>query len=1166
MPDSRHTSSPAPVRFAVADGRQGTLQARPGQDAVALQLEHGPRLLLHPDTAAELLAAQSATPPALRGAAAIAVPARLSWQGLAAHPSLRAGATLGHAVLSSLDVVRLRVRDGAASLLTAAVTQHVDGQVEAGVYALQPQALERLKGSGLKLDRLPAGDQPLLVLVHGTFVETQSTWAPLWQQPDGIAQALFRHYGSVYALDHPTLAASPIANALTLARALPDGARLHLATHSRGGLVAEVLARVCAEPSLDEATLARHFSGAHAGEADELRALAQAVRGRGIRVERIVRVACPARGTLLASRRLDAYLSVFHWLLSRSGMPVLPALMDLLQEVARRRADPAELPGLEAMMPSCPLIRWLHDAPAPLPGELRVVAGEVQGDSLTSWLKTLLSDAFYWTDNDLVVQTRSMYGGARRAPGHASFLLDSGGEVDHFHYFANPRTAQALRDALLLAQPPGFSAIGPQSWAGADSAGQRAMLASPFDAAQPAGAAREQPAPPAAPLRLEVLNTHLRQVRAPLMLGHYRAMKLTGTEAVVDRLLGGALREAKRAGLYADELDTHQVFSPRHSDGPAAVIVVGLGEEGKLRASDLQRAVRQATLAYAQRIGEQLPPHAARGRGPSTLEIAATLLGSGGTGITVGTAAQAIAQGVREANQRLLDAGWPRVATLTFVELYLDRATEAWVALDALRQSAPAGFQLGEVVQAGPGALRRPLDSGYRGAQYDFVSAISVAGHEGESLIEYTLDTRRARAEVRGQSAQRTLVQELIGAAADERRPQPELGRALFQLLVPSELEPFLAGSGDTLLELDAATAAIPWELLDTRPDGEAAAVLLAPWAIRARLLRKLRTPQFRRQPQGAGADGGVLVIGEPAVDDPDYPPLPGARAEAEAVAAALQVPALLGAQALQVINALLGDRYRVVHVAGHGSYAPDGSGGVVLSNHAVLGPREIESMRTVPELVFVNCCHLGKVEAAEPASPPHHRVQFAANVAEQLIRLGVRCVIAAGWAVDDEPAQRFATVFYEQLLKGARFMDAVATARELAWREHPQSITWAAYQCYGDPDWVYVQQIEADLPPRRAAVPPAIVSSPALALALETLAIEAGHGDTPHAQLLEQVRQLEAQHGERWGMQGAVAEAFGLAYAETGDRAAARRWYRAAVKAPDGSASMRAAERLKSL
>ena len=49
---------------------------------------------------------------------------------------------------------------------------------------------------------------------------------------------------AVYALDHATLGASPIDNALTLARALPAGTDVHLLTHSRGGLVAEVLARL----------------------------------------------------------------------------------------------------------------------------------------------------------------------------------------------------------------------------------------------------------------------------------------------------------------------------------------------------------------------------------------------------------------------------------------------------------------------------------------------------------------------------------------------------------------------------------------------------------------------------------------------------------------------------------------------------------------------------------------------------------------------------------------------------------------------------------------------------------------------------------------------------------------------------------------------------------
>ncbi|MEO6896346.1 MAG: hypothetical protein ABI218_06860, partial [Caldimonas sp.] len=166
-----------------------------------------------------------------------------------------------------------------------------------------------------------------------------------------------------------------------------------------------------------------------------------------------VRVACPARGTLLASKRLDAYLSILNWCLELASIPVVPEVVDFLHEVARRRADPAEMPGLEAMTPESPVVAWLNGSPDTIPGDLRVIAGDLDGDSIGSWVKTLLSDAFYWTDNDLVVQTRSMYGGAPRAKtpsgGGARFLLDKGGKVSHFNYFTNDRTVQAITSALL---------------------------------------------------------------------------------------------------------------------------------------------------------------------------------------------------------------------------------------------------------------------------------------------------------------------------------------------------------------------------------------------------------------------------------------------------------------------------------------------------------------------------------------------------------------------------------------------------------------------------------------------------------------------------------------------------------------------------------------------
>ena len=450
-----------------------TVQAEPGRDVVVLRLANGPELVLHPDNARALMLAQQDARPASRGLpgssggdATIEVPTQLRWRGLEAAAS-NAGAAasrgsplalLGEVMLSGFDVVRDAVVDNAAGLAAKVLAARIDDQVAPGVYPL-PDAgrLAKFKGSGVAaLKALPAGDEPLLVFIHGTFSNTASGFGDLWSQHPQRVKALFDHYGEqrVYALDHPTLTQSPVANAMALAQALPQGARVHLLTHSRGGLVAEVLARAASgaaaiddelkaigadaaqDPSLDADALARLR-----GELNVLRAeltpLAELLQQRGVRIERVVRVACPARGTLLASGRLDAFLSVFKWTLSLAGAPVLPEIVDFLAAVAQNRTDVNTMPGLAAQIPGSALIQWLHAGVEPVAGELRVVAGDVKADSPIAWLKTLLADGFYWTDNDFVVQTSSMYGGAPRAGG-ASFLLDRGGDVSA-HALLPPR-------------------------------------------------------------------------------------------------------------------------------------------------------------------------------------------------------------------------------------------------------------------------------------------------------------------------------------------------------------------------------------------------------------------------------------------------------------------------------------------------------------------------------------------------------------------------------------------------------------------------------------------------------------------------------------------------------------------------------------------------------
>ena len=60
--------------------------------------------------------------------------------------------------------------------------------------------------------------------------------------------------------------------------------------------------------------------------------------------------------------------------------------------------------------------------------------------------------------------------------------------------------------------------------------------------------------------------------------------------------------------------------------------------------------------------------------------------------------------------------------------------------------------------------------------------------------------------------------------------------------------------------------------------------------------------------------------------------------------------------------------------------------------------------MSVVPDLVILNACHLGRVERCDRRWPgPTGRRPASAG---RLLRLGVRAVVVAGWAVDDGAAE----------------------------------------------------------------------------------------------------------------------------------------------------------------
>jgi hypothetical protein len=214
---------------------------------------------------------------------------------------------------------------------------------------------------------------------------------------------------------------------------------------------------------------------------------------------------------------------------------------------------------------------------------------------------------------------------------------------------------------------------------------------------------------------------------------------------------------------------------------------------------------------------------------------------------------------------------------------------------------------------------------------------------------------------------------------------------------------------------------------------------------------------------------------------------------------------------------------------------------GMIVGEGMALTPGDVQQMRRVPELVFINCCHLVRPDG-DPAKQksdrqPAHRL--AANLAVEFIKIGVRAVIAAGWAVKDEAAQTFAETFYRQMTKGRRFGEAVRLAREQTWKAHRCSNTWGAYQCYGDPDFRLRRDNQiADAGEHTRYVSPAE--------ALVDLGNRRADAECAHpermARLQQDLRNIERaldeiaeQEGLHWCGRGDVAEALGLAQGELG-------------------------------
>ena len=556
----------------------------------------------------------------------------------------------------------------------------------------------------------------------------------------------------------------------------------------------------------------------------------------------------------------------------------------------------------------------------------------------------------------------------------------------------------------------------------------------------------------------------------PICVGHYAGDTIVSAEDYLDHVLGGRLRERIRVGLYPGRVGTCEVvFNPDRYGNPLGAIVIGLGRVGELSPGNLESGFTQAALQYAVHVAEcedgrfdTLPGV------PRSARITSLLIGTGAGGITIRDSMEAILRGTAAANRLLYEQGLSGkvlIDAVEFIELWQDMAIRAAQDLGlALMDGMLADFFVWpeRTVKCGEGGRRRvQFEEGS-----DWWHRLEIAHDKKKDELRFIALTDRARAEETLVAGQLRLADDMIRRTIADTRRDSGITRALFEMLIPNRLKELAPNQYDVVLVVDEVSGGYPWELLENRWSGDD-----RPQSVASGVLRQFKTEVFREKPVTTLEDT-VYVVGNPLISGEAskiFPSLEGARREAEDVADFLQqngflVNRKIGLDAQQILAGLHERGYKVLHLAGHGvhEWPLDGPpagicelckqnlppntkkvSGMVIGEGVFLTPGDVEQMRWVPELVFINCCHLGNLTPDGATNQYRLFHRLAANLGAQFIRMGVRAVVTAGWAVDDAAARTFATGLYKRMLEGDKFGEAVRSAREETFDRHGTTNTW---------------------------------------------------------------------------------------------------------------------------
>ncbi|MBD1840127.1 tetratricopeptide repeat protein [Coleofasciculus sp. FACHB-64] len=216
---------------------------------------------------------------------------------------------------------------------------------------------------------------------------------------------------------------------------------------------------------------------------------------------------------------------------------------------------------------------------------------------------------------------------------------------------------------------------------------------------------------------------------------------------------------------------------------------------------------------------------------------------------------------------------------------------------------------------------------------------------------------------------------------------------------------------------------------------------------------------ELTRQQRQKVSGTDVLVVGNPTmpriIPKTGEPPqqlssLPGAEAEAKAIAQLLNTKPIIGNAATKAAILPQMSKAKIIHLATHGllddfkglsvpgaiALAPAGT------DDGLLTSAEIFDLKLNAELAVLSACDTGRGKITGDG---------VIGLSRSLISAGVPSVIVSLWSVPDSPTAALMTEFYRQMQQNSDKATALRQAMLTTMKQHPDPKNWAAFTLIGE-------------------------------------------------------------------------------------------------------------------